>query len=69
MGKKIQIEFSPHAIQELEQLKKQTDATSYAQVLRSALRIYSWCMEHQQENRKIYAKSTDEQVIYELLIP
>lgn len=69
MGKKIQIEFSPNAIQELEQLKEQTDATSYAQVLRTALRIYSWCVEHQQDHRKIYAKSADEQVIYELLIP
>lgn len=69
MGKKIQIEFSPHAMQELEQLKEGTDATSYAQVLRTALRIYGWCMDHQQESRKIYAKGTDEQVVYELLLP
>lgn len=69
MGKKIQIEFSPQAMQELERLKAGTDATSYAQVLRTALRIYSWCMDHEQENRKIYAKGSNEQVVYELLLP
>lgn len=69
MGKKIQIEFSPQALEELERLKNNTDATSYAQVLRTALRIYGWCMDHQLDHRKIYAKSGDEHVIYELLLP
>jgi hypothetical protein len=69
VGKKIQIEFSPNAMQELERLKEQTDATSYAQVLRTALRIYGWCIDHQQMNRKIYAKDADDRVIYELLLP
>lgn len=69
MGKKIQIEFSPTAIKELDRLKAATDATSYAQVLRTALRIYSWCVDHQQHDRKIYAKDDNKQIIYELLLP
>lgn len=69
MGKKIQIEFSNNAMEELERLKAITDATSYAQVLRTALRIYSWCMDHEQQERKIYAKDADDHVIYELLLP
>lgn len=69
MGKKIQIEFSHNAMEELERLKESTDATSYAQVLRTALRIYGWCMDHQQENRKIYAKDAKDRVVYELLLP
>ncbi|WP_054948719.1 hypothetical protein [Numidum massiliense] len=69
MAKKLQIEFSDKSMGELERLKAGTDATSYAQVLRTAVRIYSWCMEHQQQNRKIYAKDANGQVIYELLLP
>lgn len=69
MGKKIQIEFSQNALQELERLKSRTDATSYAQVLRTALRIYGWCMDHQEHNRKVYAKDSEDPVVYELLLP
>ncbi len=69
MGKKIQIEFSPNALHDLEQIKEITEATSYAQVLRSALKVYSWCILHQQQGRKIEAKKPSEPVIYELLLP
>lgn len=69
MGKKIQIEFSQNAMEELERLKQDTDATSYAQVLRTALRIYGWCLDHQQQNHKIYAKDAEDRIFYELLLP
>ena len=49
---KNQIEFSPSSFADLERLKAETEATSYAQVLRSALKVYSWCISHQQQGRK-----------------
>lgn len=69
MGKKIQIEFSPNALKDLERIKAATEATSYAHVLRSALKVYSWCIDHQHQGRKIEAKNPSEPVIYELLLP
>lgn len=69
MKKKIQIELSDHAMEELEWLKANTDATSYAQVLRTALRIYGWCLRHKQQNRHVYAKESDGRTVFELLLP
>jgi hypothetical protein len=39
VGKKVQIELAPSSFADLERLKAETEATSYAQVLRSALKV------------------------------
>ncbi|MBO2532589.1 MAG: hypothetical protein CW342_06780 [Thermoactinomycetaceae bacterium] len=68
VGKKVQIEFSPSSFADLERLKAETEATSYAQVMRAALKVYSWCVSHQQQGRKIKASKPGENVIYELIL-
>jgi hypothetical protein len=68
VGKKVQIELAPSSFADLERLKAETEATSYAQVLRSALKVYSWCVSHQQSGRKIEASKPGENVIYELIL-
>jgi hypothetical protein len=40
--KKIQFEFSPDALKRLEHLKTQVDASTKAEVVRNALKIYEW---------------------------
>lgn len=41
-SKKIQFEFSPDALRRLEDLKMQVDASTWAEVVRNALRVYEW---------------------------
>lgn len=40
--KKIQFEFSPEAMRRLSDLKTQVDASTWAEVVRNALKVYEW---------------------------
>lgn len=40
--KKVQFEFSPDAMRRLEDLKTQVDASTWAEVVRNALKVYEW---------------------------
>lgn len=39
---RVQFDFSPEALKRLEDLKEQTDASTKAEVVRSALKLYEW---------------------------
>jgi hypothetical protein len=39
---RVQFDFSPEALQRLEDLKELTDASTKAEVVRNALKIYEW---------------------------
>jgi hypothetical protein len=39
---RVQFDFSPEALQRLEDLKEKVDATTKAEVIRNALKIYEW---------------------------
>ena len=39
---RVQFDFSPEALQRLEGLKELTDASTKAEVVRNALKIYEW---------------------------
>ena len=39
---RVQFDFSPGALQRLEDLKEKVDATTKAEVIRNALKIYEW---------------------------
>ena len=41
-SKRIQFEFSDDALERLDRMKKLTRKSSYADVVRDALRIYEW---------------------------
>lgn len=47
--KRIQFEFGPDAYQRLQKIKNETDAATYADVVRNALRLYEWFITQQAE--------------------
>jgi hypothetical protein len=40
--KRIQFEFSPDALERLNKMRELTEASSYAELVRNALRVYEW---------------------------
>jgi hypothetical protein len=49
-GKRIQFEFPPDAVERLDRMKRDTNATSYAELVRNALRVYEWMTEAKQRD-------------------
>lgn len=47
--KRITFEFEPNAYERLDRLKENTEATSYAELVRNALRLYEFMKEKQEE--------------------
>lgn len=39
---RVQFDFSPEALQRLDEIKEKTKATTRAEVIRSALKVYEW---------------------------
>lgn len=39
---RVQFDFAPEALQRLDDIKKKTGATTRAEVVRNALRVYEW---------------------------
>ena len=54
-SRRIQFEFSAEAFERLEKLKEATKASSYAEVVRDALRVYEWVVEETNEGNDIGA--------------
>jgi predicted CopG family antitoxin len=52
-AKRIQFEFAPDAYQRLQKMKDETEASSYADVVRNALRLYEWFITQQKEGYEI----------------
>ncbi len=50
---RVQLDFSEEAFNRLEDLRKETDAASKADVIRDALRIYEWLAEQSRAGRFI----------------
>lgn len=51
--RRVQFEFSQDAIDRLNRMKGETDASSYAEVVRDALRIYEWVLEQERAGYEI----------------
>lgn len=51
--KRIQFEFSAEALQRLNKMRDQTDAASYAELVRDALRVYEWVIDQQRAGNDI----------------
>jgi hypothetical protein len=45
--KRIQFEFSPDAVERLDRIKRETNAGSYAELIRNAIRVYEWVIENE----------------------
>ena len=52
-SRRIQFEFSPEAFERLEKLKETSKASSYAEVVRDALRVYEWVNDEKNAGNEI----------------
>ena len=51
--KRIQFEFSPEAVERLNEIKEMSQAGSYAELVRNALRVYEWAIKTERAGREI----------------
>lgn len=56
---RIQIDFSPTAMRVLAQIKMRSGASTNAEVVRNALRLYDWFLGQKLEGAKIHVVSPD----------
>ncbi len=52
-SRRIQFEFSAEAHNRLTRLKEETDASSYAELVRNAIRVHEWVIEQETEGNSI----------------
>ncbi|TSC61975.1 MAG: hypothetical protein G01um101448_679 [Parcubacteria group bacterium Gr01-1014_48] len=61
---RVQLDFSEEAFEELETLKKRLSASSRAEVVRAALGVLKWAVNHSEEGNKIQvARKADNKVV------
>ncbi len=58
---RVQIEMSSRALDQLDELVLSTDASSRAEVLRNALKVYGWLVDQRQEYEISLLKKKDDQ--------
>ena len=64
---RIQFDFSPEALKRLEGLKEKTDATTKAEVIRNALKLYEWFVNQVDANNIVEIKDEkDEKTLYKV---
>jgi len=54
-AKRIQFEFSPEAFDRMQMLKEKTNARSYAELIRDALRAYEWMVDEKEAGNEVGA--------------
>lgn len=59
MGKRLQLQLPDSSAARLDALVQGTDATSYAEVIRNALRVYEWAIGEVKASRNIAIQDTD----------
>jgi Arc/MetJ-type ribon-helix-helix transcriptional regulator len=66
---RVQLEMPPQAMERLQRLKERTEATSYAEVVRNALRIFEALAGEQEKGAELMLrKSNGELVAYKLFV-
>lgn len=60
---RVQLELPPQALERLQRLKEQSEAASYAEVIRSALRLYEMLMEEQAKGSELTFRRPDGQTV------
>ena len=59
MTKRIQLDISESAAERLDALKEKTEATSYSEVIKNALRLYEWAIEVGGEKARMVVQRDD----------
>lgn len=57
--KRVQLELPQKSADRLESLKNQTDAASYAEVIRNAMMAYSWMIKTYEDGGRLLVKDAD----------
>jgi len=63
---RVQFDFSPEALQRLEDLKEHVDASTKAEVVRNALKIYEWFVTQVDPNAVIEVKDQQDKTIFRI---
>ena len=56
--RRVQLELPDRSMQKLESLKDQTDAASYAEVIRNAVMAYSWMIERYENDEQLLVRDS-----------
>lgn len=56
---RVQLELPPQAMERLQQLKEKTEAASYAEVIRNALRLYEALIQEADRGAEFQVKEPD----------
>ena len=66
---RVQLEMPPQAMERLQRLKEKTEAASYAEVIRSALRLFEALLEEHEKGSEFTLKRADgEAVAYKIFV-
>jgi hypothetical protein len=60
---RVQLEMPPQAMVRLQKLKERTEAASYAEVIRNALRLFEALVEEHDKGASFFLKRPDGEVV------
>lgn len=60
---RVQFDFSPEALQRLDEIKGKVEATTRAEVVRNALRLYEWLVDEVDPDNTIKVFDKNDQAI------
>jgi Arc/MetJ-type ribon-helix-helix transcriptional regulator len=60
---RVQLEMPPQAMERLQKLKDRTEAASYAEVIRNALRLFEALVDEHEKGAEFSLKRTDGEVV------
>jgi hypothetical protein len=60
---RVQLEMPPQAMERLQKLKDRTEAVSYAEVIRNALRLFEALVEEHEKGSEFSLKRADGEVV------
>jgi len=63
---KVQFDFTPEALQRLENLKQTVDSSTKAEVVRNALKLYEWFATQVDPNAIVEIKDQNNQTVFRI---
>jgi len=63
---RIQFDFTPESLRRLEDLKEKTEATTKAEVVRNALRLYEWFVTQIDPNNIVEIKDKEGETLFKI---
>jgi hypothetical protein len=67
--RRVQLDLPPKAFERLQSLKADTEASTYAEVLKNALKLYAAAVEYRKEGRKFMIQDKDGTIFPLLIFP